>query len=144
MRTKKIGRNDPCPCGSGKKYKKCCDGKLPRKDEILIGHKEKFEKIYYDHTDKNIYIIKDGKKITPDVCISRTIREKKNGRSKVLNQIPDRSILDNKDSFLFLKFDRTFVIDTNTKEIGKDRISVGCVIESYVEKTKEIQKINLK
>ncbi|MEX0829370.1 MAG: tetratricopeptide repeat protein [Nitrospirales bacterium] len=23
----KIGRNDPCPCGSGKKYKKCCLGK---------------------------------------------------------------------------------------------------------------------
>lgn len=23
-KTKKIGRNDPCPCGSGKKYKKCC------------------------------------------------------------------------------------------------------------------------
>ena len=21
---KKVGRNDPCPCGSGKKYKKCC------------------------------------------------------------------------------------------------------------------------
>ena len=24
VREKKIGRNDPCPCGSGKKYKKCC------------------------------------------------------------------------------------------------------------------------
>ena len=23
----KIGRNDPCPCGSGKKYKKCCANK---------------------------------------------------------------------------------------------------------------------
>ncbi len=23
---KKIGRNDPCPCGSGKKYKHCCLG----------------------------------------------------------------------------------------------------------------------
>ena len=23
----KIGRNNPCPCGSGKKYKKCCLGK---------------------------------------------------------------------------------------------------------------------
>ncbi len=23
-RSKKIGRNEPCPCGSGKKYKKCC------------------------------------------------------------------------------------------------------------------------
>jgi len=22
----KVGRNDPCPCGSGKKYKKCCAG----------------------------------------------------------------------------------------------------------------------
>jgi len=22
--SKKVGRNDPCPCGSGKKYKKCC------------------------------------------------------------------------------------------------------------------------
>ena len=21
---KKVGRNDPCPCGSGKKYKRCC------------------------------------------------------------------------------------------------------------------------
>lgn len=23
-KTSKVGRNDPCPCGSGKKYKKCC------------------------------------------------------------------------------------------------------------------------
>jgi len=23
-RNAKVGRNDPCPCGSGKKYKKCC------------------------------------------------------------------------------------------------------------------------
>ena len=24
---KKVNRNDPCPCGSGKKYKKCCGKK---------------------------------------------------------------------------------------------------------------------
>ena len=24
VKPKKIGRNDPCPCGSGKKYKQCC------------------------------------------------------------------------------------------------------------------------
>ena len=23
---KKLGRNEPCPCGSGKKYKNCCGG----------------------------------------------------------------------------------------------------------------------
>jgi preprotein translocase subunit SecA len=28
---KKVGRNDPCPCGSGKKYKKCC---LPKEEEV--------------------------------------------------------------------------------------------------------------
>ncbi|MFN0052768.1 MAG: SEC-C metal-binding domain-containing protein [Planctomycetales bacterium] len=25
-RQKRVGRNEPCPCGSGKKYKKCCGG----------------------------------------------------------------------------------------------------------------------
>lgn len=27
VRTTKVGRNDPCPCRSGKKFKKCCEGK---------------------------------------------------------------------------------------------------------------------
>lgn len=27
VKPKKIGRNDPCPCGSGKKYKQCCGRK---------------------------------------------------------------------------------------------------------------------
>lgn len=33
---KKVGRNDPCPCGSGKKYKKCC-----MKKDLCIGIKPK-------------------------------------------------------------------------------------------------------
>lgn len=28
IRESKIGRNDPCPCGSGKKYKRCCGANL--------------------------------------------------------------------------------------------------------------------
>ena len=31
--TKKIGRNEPCPCGSGKKYKKCCGKIITEKTE---------------------------------------------------------------------------------------------------------------
>ena len=27
----KVGRNDPCPCGSGRKYKQCC---LAREDAV--------------------------------------------------------------------------------------------------------------
>jgi len=30
----KIGRNEPCPCGSGLKYKKCCLGKAPEEPEL--------------------------------------------------------------------------------------------------------------
>lgn len=29
--TDTVGRNDPCPCGSGKKYKKCCELKKATK-----------------------------------------------------------------------------------------------------------------
>jgi len=33
-----VGRNDPCPCGSGKKYKKCCLGKeAPARSDAPAG-----------------------------------------------------------------------------------------------------------
>jgi len=31
VKQKKIARNDPCPCGSGKKYKQCCGKSGPKK-----------------------------------------------------------------------------------------------------------------
>ncbi|MBR6708245.1 MAG: SEC-C domain-containing protein, partial [Clostridia bacterium] len=31
--TPKVGRNDPCPCGSGKKYKKCCGASSAENNE---------------------------------------------------------------------------------------------------------------
>jgi uncharacterized protein len=40
--TEKAGRNDPCPCGSGKKYKQCClknerpRGSAPRKFKATV------------------------------------------------------------------------------------------------------------
>ena len=34
----KANRNDPCPCGSGSKYKHCCEGKTPwYKQSTLTG-----------------------------------------------------------------------------------------------------------
>jgi hypothetical protein len=29
-RTVQVGRNDRCPCGSGKKYKRCCESKTQK------------------------------------------------------------------------------------------------------------------
>lgn len=31
----KTGRNEPCPCGSGKKYKKCCINKFDKQQSEL-------------------------------------------------------------------------------------------------------------
>ncbi len=38
----KIGRNDPCPCGSGKKYKKCC---LPQEQQRYVARKEQLRSV---------------------------------------------------------------------------------------------------
>jgi SEC-C motif len=32
----KPGRNDACPCGSGRKYKKCCELKRPKSSYTLL------------------------------------------------------------------------------------------------------------
>ena len=41
----KVGRNDPCPCGSGKKYKKCCQDKESSETEQGIsGNVGEFKK----------------------------------------------------------------------------------------------------
>lgn len=37
----KVGRNDPCPCGSGKKYKNCCLQKKQQQQGSSLG-KRKF------------------------------------------------------------------------------------------------------
>jgi len=40
MTTHKVGRNDPCPCGSGKKYKQCCEqtGAAPKQSVPINFH----------------------------------------------------------------------------------------------------------
>ncbi len=42
IRNTKIGRNDPCPCGSGKKFKKCCASKA---DQLAHRHHPEKPKI---------------------------------------------------------------------------------------------------
>lgn len=32
----KAGRNDPCPCGSGRKFKQCCEGKISTGDQYQV------------------------------------------------------------------------------------------------------------
>lgn len=52
-----IGRNDPCPCGSGKKYKKCCEAKDQAKEHAALesqwkAAEKKFEKEKAEEAEK--------------------------------------------------------------------------------------------
>lgn len=54
----KIGRNDPCPCGSGLKYKRCCIGKqaagtipAPNKKITVSGEAEIIRQAAINHQD---------------------------------------------------------------------------------------------
>lgn len=51
----KIGRNNPCPCMSGKKYKKCCFGKTPWQDILNKSLEERFH--YFSTRGKNLAFI---------------------------------------------------------------------------------------
>jgi methionyl aminopeptidase len=41
-RTLKVGRNAPCPCGSGRKYKKCCLGSAGKPENLKALYAEKY------------------------------------------------------------------------------------------------------
>lgn len=43
----KPGRNDPCPCGSGKKYKRCCM-KVVKRNLSQLGFQRAFLKVVKD------------------------------------------------------------------------------------------------
>lgn len=43
VKKQKVGRNDPCPCGSGKKYKKCC----AKSDNLKTAHLSREDGIEY-------------------------------------------------------------------------------------------------
>ena len=58
MSKNKIGRNDPCICGSGKKYKKCCMNKVQKGVENVVKNVEEVSKQSYEErkrADKDIY-----------------------------------------------------------------------------------------
>jgi len=53
----KVGRNAPCPCGSGKKYKKCCLGKsdapvMRKRDELDLLMQEGYSLLHKNKTAK--------------------------------------------------------------------------------------------
>ncbi len=124
----KIGRNEPCPCGSGKKYKMCCMNKVPKNQYVYFGGGEQFEGISFKNGEVFLHL-PNGEKEKPDYVFSQIQYTRENGREKIVNSINGFAI--DISSYLASNFNRVFAIDTNTKQIDNNKISVCSIIESY-------------
>jgi hypothetical protein len=130
----KKGNNAPCPCGSGKKYKKCCLGKRPRQRIVMVGSPVPLKGILYDRDTMTIKgIACEGNLIEPVVTFSQTHYIGESGKEKVLTRMQDRVIPNEADLIKYLSsFDVIIAVDTNTKEIGDDILSVSGIINCRV------------
>ncbi len=82
-----IGRNDKCPCGSGKKYKKCCLGKQDIKMQNSYGSQNqltvKYKKLFdFNYALRHVigaiidkeYRIDDDKKMFTAFCVGKAYK----------------------------------------------------------------------
>lgn len=126
------GRNDPCPCGSGKKYKKCCLGQpsKPRTTTVTMdmGEPVSVKGVALSPSGEIRMIGEDGK---PLRHISATV-ERSYARAKgpkVLSRMPlheHAPLIADPDRAL-LQFDTIFAIDSNARNIKGHTVSVAAI-----------------
>jgi hypothetical protein len=133
----KPGRNDPCPCGSGKKYKRCCIDKKPRERSVMIGSSEPLRGVYYDKEKMEFAgITHDNRLIKPVVTYSQTHYENESGKERIITRIQDKVVVGEPDILRYLSstFDVIVAVDTNTKEIAGERISACCIVHCILQR----------
>lgn len=117
IRKQKIGRNDPCPCGSNKKYKHCCLNK-PKNDEILIESESEQQKWlkYYPKIEN----------------------QKQDGRVYIDDFFDKESIEIDKLVYLALKYRPTFIWESEDENTINNRTKAYLweAFSKYLEKTK--------
>lgn len=138
----KTGRNDPCPCGSGKKFKKCCLNIQPREQIVIVGSPEPLRGVHYDKEKMEFMgLTHDGRLIEPEVTYSQTHYIGQSGKERVLSRIPDKVIANDADLMRHLStsFDLIIAVDTNTKIIGEDTVSVICGVPYVVHGKRDLE-----
>lgn len=143
-RLSKPGRNEPCPCGSGKKYKRCCIDKKTREHSVMIGSSEPLSGVYYDKEKMEFTgITHDNHLIKPAVTYSQTHYKSESGKERVITRIQDKVVVGEPDILRYLSstFDVIVAMDTNTKVILGERISacgiVHCILQRYPDAERE-------
>lgn len=126
-------RNKQCPCGSGKKYKYCCQNKIPRQYaiEIDFGEERRVDDIR-SNGDGTFGLFCGEEELQPRSAKSLAFYKRTNGE-KLLYQVPvDCSRLPEDLLTSFSQYDKLFAIDTNTRPSGSHEISVGALVSSRI------------
>ncbi len=133
-----IGRNEACTCGSGKKYKKCCIDKLPRKQYVYVGYREPFQGATTFQDGQVLVHLPSGEKVRADATFTQTQYTRRNGKDKILTRVSNGGVF-NIPLYLSSSFDLILAIDTNTKLLMGHLVSISCVMECYTVRTTATQ-----
>jgi hypothetical protein len=131
-------RNSPCPCGSGKKYKKCCLDKKPRGRSVIVASSEPLQGVHYDKEKMEFAgLTPVGRLIKPVISFSQTHYKGQSGKETVIDRIQDKVIHNEAERMKYLSsyFDLIVAIDTNTEEIRNEEISVCGVVHCVLQRT---------
>lgn len=121
----KIGRNEPCPCGSGKKFKKCCIDRIHDDDNEFFSNPTNFIKNY----KKLRYEAKIKQCLHPrkEECSEKIIKAHSIQNNKILNRIAENGLV----YMPCPKFDNPF--ETMTK-YGRKEATIFTGFCSYHDK----------
>ena len=72
---KKAGRNDPCPCGSKKKFKKCCQNKMIGKKFVATKINPVPEKTLSNFFKNTVKINKEEKNVKK-IKVNKKLKDK--------------------------------------------------------------------
>lgn len=115
-----VGRNDPCPCGSGKKYKKCCESK--EQVEVKDIHLDELERIL-----QNFYEVYPKREDIPEFVL--LANEWKSGLANDLDEEMVEAIV--LDEFFFHY--RTDIWTTHLDKVHKKQLrsSIKNILDTW-------------
>lgn len=125
-----VGRNDKCPCNSGKKYKKCCIGKAQRSTSMTFKmDSTKADALSVNPSTGKVQLYYKGKKVNlPITTVEQYIPRSKG--NKATTKFQSSSNILNPNAVL-KEFDCYFALDTNNIVFNDLPLSVTAIVFGF-------------
>lgn len=130
----KVGRNQPCPCGSGRKYKNCHSGKKPRQRRVTLDFGRA---VNPDEThvapDGTVQLRRSGLPLVPVAAKTEEFYDRPKGERILYRFPPSTTQAGTNPNVLLEKYRYIFAIDTNTWVVDSHSVSVAGVVSCRLE-----------